>query len=168
VIVEGSSAGTDTVISTVSRTLEANVENMMLAGTGNVNGIGNATANTLAGNAGNNVLTGGSGNDIFRFDTALNASTNVDTITDFATGADDIQLENAIFTSLTATGALNAGYFIGGAGVTAAIDANDYLIYDSTTGSLYYDADGTGSAAATQFATLSAGVGLSVADFMVV
>jgi Ca2+-binding RTX toxin-like protein len=163
----GRSSGTDTVISTVSHTLEANVENLTLTGTGNVNGIGNAAANTLIGNAGNNVLTGGSGNDIFRFDTMLNVSTNLDTITDFATGADDIQLENAIFTSLTAAGALNASYFIGGAGVTAAADANDYLIYNSTTGALYYDADGTGSAAATQFATLSAGVGLSVADFMV-
>jgi Ca2+-binding RTX toxin-like protein len=169
VVIEGTGtySGTDTVISTVSYTLGANVENLTLVGSDNVNGTGNAAANTLVGNAGNNVLTGGAGNDIFRFDTMLNASTNLDTITDFATGFDDIQLENAIFTSLTATGALNAGNFIGGAGVTAAADANDYLIYDSTTGALYYDPDGTGSAAATQFVTLSAGLGLSAGDFMV-
>jgi Ca2+-binding RTX toxin-like protein len=169
VVVEGNDyySGTDTVISTVSHTLGANVENLKLVGADNVNGTGNAGNNVLTGNAGNNVLTGGSGNDLFRFDTVLNASTNVDTITDFATGVDDIQLENAIFTSLTATGGLNAGYFIGGAGVTAAADANDYLIYDSTTGALYYDPDGTGAAAATQFATLSTGLGLSAGDFVV-
>jgi Ca2+-binding RTX toxin-like protein len=160
-------SGIDTVISSVSHTLGANVENLTLVGTDNVNGTGNAAANTLVGNAGNNVLTGGAGNDLFRFDTALNASTNLDTITDFATGADRIQLENAIFTSLTSTGALNAGNFIGGAGVTAAADANDYLIYNSTTGALYYDPDGTGAAAAIQFVTLSAGLGLSAGDFVV-
>ncbi|SIR54744.1 hypothetical protein SAMN05421829_11964, partial [Aromatoleum tolulyticum] len=167
VIVENSSEGTDAVISTVSHTLAANVENLTLTGSAAINGTGNAAANTLAGNAGNNVLTGGAGNDIFRFDTALNANTNLDTITDFAAGVDDIQLENAVFTSLTTTGALNAGWFIGGADITAAADANDYLIYNSTTGALYYDQDANGAGQAVQFATLSGTPSLSASDFLV-
>ncbi|NMG01211.1 calcium-binding protein, partial [Aromatoleum toluolicum] len=166
-VIESAGQGTDSVISTVDHTLAANVENLTLVGTGNVDGIGNTLANTLAGNAGNNVLTGGAGNDIFRFDTALNANTNLDTITDFAAGVDDIQLENAIFTSLTTTGALNAGWFISGAGITAAADANDYLIYNSTTGALYYDQDANGAGEAVQFATLSGTPSLSASDFLV-
>ncbi|HJV27988.1 MAG TPA: hypothetical protein VJ673_20070 [Aromatoleum sp.] len=167
IVIEAAYDGLDSVISSVSYTLAANVENLTLVGTATINGIGNAEANTLAGNASNNVLTGGSGNDVFRFETALNASTNLDTITDFATGVDHIQLENAIFTSLTNTGTLNADWFIGGAGVTAAADANDYLIYNSTTGALYYDQDGNGAGQAVQFATLSGSPSLSASDFLI-
>ena len=36
----------------------------------------------------------------------------------------------------------------------AALDANDFLLYDSGTGTLYYDADGLGGTAAVQFASL--------------
>ena len=56
--------GSDTIISTISRSLTgyANVENLTLKGTGNINATGNALANILVGNAGNNILDGGADN----------------------------------------------------------------------------------------------------------
>ena len=63
-VTEALSEGTDTVQAVVSYTLGANVENLTLTGSGNINGTGNGDANTLTGNSGNNILDGGAGNDI--------------------------------------------------------------------------------------------------------
>ncbi|PNU05604.1 family 16 glycosylhydrolase [Novosphingobium guangzhouense] len=62
-IVEYANEGSDLVVSSVSYTLSANVENLRLDGTASINGIGNAEANRLIGNGGNNVLNGLGGND---------------------------------------------------------------------------------------------------------
>ena len=78
-IVNGSGGGIDTVESSVAFTLatRANIDNLTLLGSANINGIGNALANTIIGNSGNNsldggagadVLKGGDGNDIYLFD----------------------------------------------------------------------------------------------------
>ena len=53
----------DTVQSSVTLTLAANVENLILTGTGAISGTGNELANMLTGNTGANTLTGGAGND---------------------------------------------------------------------------------------------------------
>ncbi|WP_291994739.1 matrixin family metalloprotease [Candidatus Accumulibacter sp. ACC003] len=128
---------------------------------------GDAGANVINGGAGNDTLSGGLGCDIIRFDSVLDALTNSDTIVDFNVLDDTIQLENAIFTSLTTLGILAADFFRSGAGVSSAADANDFVLYDSTSGALRYDPDGSGVAAAVQFATLSSGLALSNADFLV-
>ncbi len=137
---------------------------------------GNSGANSLSGGAGNDILsgglgndtlTGGAGSDIIHFDTLFNATTNRDTIVGYNVVDDTIQLENAIFTSLMTPGPLAADCFLSGAGVISAADNNDYLIYNTTTGALYYDSDGNGVGAAVQFATLTGAPVLTPLDFVV-
>ncbi|MBT9098614.1 hypothetical protein KFZ76_12975 [Methylovulum psychrotolerans] len=62
-VTENSGEGTDTVQASVSYTLAANIENLTLTGSANINGRGNDLANTLIGNSGNNILDGGTGAD---------------------------------------------------------------------------------------------------------
>ena len=64
-VIEALNEGTDLVQSSVNWILDANIENLTLTGTGNINGTGNVLDNILTGNAGNNVLTGGLGNDTY-------------------------------------------------------------------------------------------------------
>jgi Ca2+-binding RTX toxin-like protein len=118
----------------------------------------------LFGGAGRDTMEGGSGSDIFVFNAALNTRTNVDSLPDFKT-ADTIQLENRIFTKLTKTGTLSSSAFWTG---SAAHDANDRIIYDKSTGNLYYDQDGTGSKNAVLFAKLDQGLALTSRDFYVI
>jgi Ca2+-binding RTX toxin-like protein len=118
----------------------------------------------LHGGSGKDTVEGGSGSDIFVFDTALNARTNVDSLPDFRT-ADTIQLENRIFTKLTKNGALSSSAFWTG---SAAHDANDRIIYDKSTGYLYYDQDGTGSKAPVLFAMVDPGLALTSRDFYII
>ncbi|MDD5274065.1 MAG: calcium-binding protein, partial [Methylovulum sp.] len=181
VVTEASGGGIDTIYTPATRTLAANIENMFLIGSTVSNGTGNELANILSGNTVNNVLsgeanndtligglgndtlTGGEGQDVFRFNTALSA--NVDKITDFVALDDTIQLENAIFTKLTTTGVLNtANLKIG----SAAADVNDFIVYNKTSGGLFYDADGNAAGAAVQIATLGVNLALTNADFVVI
>jgi Ca2+-binding RTX toxin-like protein len=142
---------------------------LVLTGSRSINGNGNALDNAITGNSGSNSLSGGDGNDtltggvgadIFRFASALNATTNVDRITDFtptavATTTDRIQLENTgtgLFTAITTTGTLAATAFVSGAVFTGAAQR---IRYDGATGNLFYDPDGNGAQASTLFATLN-------------
>jgi Ca2+-binding RTX toxin-like protein len=62
--VEAANEGTDTVETSNSQVvLWANVENLLITGTGNLNGAGNALNNSLTGNTGSNTLWGNDGND---------------------------------------------------------------------------------------------------------
>jgi Ca2+-binding RTX toxin-like protein len=128
--------------------------------------VGTANSDTLIGLAGNDTLTGGAGADRFVFNTALNAGTNVDTVTDFSSGTDQVLLDHLILTALT-TGNLATANFVAEAGAVAH-DGNDYILYNTTTGDLSYDADGTGAQAAILFANLTGHPTMVAADLAVV
>ena len=177
-VIEARGQGSDTVLASTSYTLAADQEIealQLLVSTGrsSLNLTGNAFANSLVGNIGNNVLDGGAGadrltgrdgDDTFVFSTAL-GSGNVDTLVDVS-GGDTIQLSASIFTALSA-GELGADAFKDvGAGGT--VDASDRILYNSTTGALSYDADGSGSGTAVRFATLENTAALSAGDFLIV
>ena len=173
-VIETKDQGLDRVYSSVTFSLAGqHVERLALTGSGNIAGTGNSLDNMLVGNAGANLLDGGGGKDriaggagadTFAFTTAIKAS-NVDTITDFVAADDTIRLENGVFVGL-ATGALAAGAFYAGA---AAHDADDRIIYDQASGSLFFDRDGTGGAyAAVRFAILENNAAITAADFVVV
>ncbi len=82
------------------------------------------------------------------FNTALNATTNVDMVVDFSLTDDTIQLDNAVFAGLAA-GALAADAFKIG---TSATDADDRIIYNSTSGALFFDSNGNAAGGSTLFA----------------
>ncbi len=144
----------------------------LVGGLGSDAVIGNASNNYLFGGGGadyidarvgNDYMNGGVGADRFVFATALNAATNVDVVADFTHGTDDFNLAKSIFTAMGAT--LDASELRLG---TAAADANDYIIYNSANGQLFYDANGSGAGGQTLFATVTAGTVLDVGDFVMV
>ena len=117
----------------------------------------------LNGGKGSDTLTGGDGNDIFVFDKGMTpagtlstspGSFNVDTIIDFVSGQDQIQLSKAIFTKFdNANGGLGTGIgglaqedFLSGTATAGtapgAADGSDKILYNNTDGSLWYDPDG--------------------------
>ena len=64
-VVEATNNGTDSVQSSITYTLGANVENLTLIGSTAINGTGNGLNNVLAGNSAANILAGGAGNDTY-------------------------------------------------------------------------------------------------------
>jgi Ca2+-binding RTX toxin-like protein len=176
VVTEASGEGTDLVNSSITLSLALasynNVENLTLTGSSNINGTGSSVANGITGNSGNNILDAGAGNDSlfgglgndtltgglgldrFYFNTAL-GSINIDTLTDFSsTQGDIISMSKAIFTGFGAATSVSADQVING---TAFENSTQRIRYDSTTGALFYDADGNGSELSQQFATISSG-----------
>ena len=184
IIVENLNEGIDRVNSSVSYVLSDNVENITLIASSAINATGNGIANTIVGNsasnqliggggddilngaAGNNTLTGGTGKDYFQFKTVDHITGGrIDTITDYNVFDDTVKLENSIFTvfsSMITPDKIPADQFVIG---TQALDGNDYIIYNSATGAVLYDADGNGAGTAVQFATLSTGLALTNWDF---
>ncbi len=171
-ITEAANQGTDTVQSSVSFTLGANLENLTLtgsavSGTGNaaVNRIiGNGAANTIDGGAGSDILTGGAGKDRFVFSTAPGPA-NFDSITDFNVPADTIRLEGSIFTGIGNGKLSRAEFHASNSG--NAKDKSDRIIYDKDTGRLFWDEDGKGGDAKVLFADLASGLNMTHKDFFI-
>jgi len=189
-IIESTGGGKgDRLFASASYTLRAGVElermeTISASGTTAINLTGNDFAQTILGNAGANILKGGGGNDVLRgyggkdtlvggagndtfvFNTTLNATTNVDTITDFNAAADTIQIDNAVFLGLTA-GALAASAFKDLAVGTK--DASDRILYNSNTGDLFFDRDGSATTyAPVKFGFLTGSPTITAADFFVI
>jgi len=106
VTIEAAGAGSDAVFSSVTRTLGANLEYLVLEGTAAIDGTGNSAANLIRGNAAANLINGGGGIDV------LEGGGGNDTLNDTAggnhfhggDGADSI------------TGGSGRDLYIGGAG----------------------------------------------------
>ncbi|MEZ0233213.1 MAG: beta strand repeat-containing protein [Methylophilaceae bacterium] len=137
----------------------------LIGGIGTDELIGGAGNDKLVGGLGNDTLTGDNGADIFVFNTALNATTNVDIITDFVSSEDSLYLDNAIFKKLGGDGILNSTYFHEG---TVALTTSQFLIYDNQTGNLFYDADGSGAGKAVLFAKFGVETTLDASDIQIV
>jgi len=117
----------------------------------------------LVGGLGNDTITGGAGGDNFTFN---NLNEGIDTITDFLSSqGDKITLSAAGFGGgLAAETAITAEQFVLG---TTALNASNRLIYNTITGDLFFDGDGTGTIAAIQIATLSSKPTLTASDILV-
>ena len=163
----------DVVNSSITYTLGANIEKLTLTGTDLINGTGNSLANTLTGNitanildgglgndsinggagddliiggAGNDSLSGGLGSDVFWFTEAINAISNKDIITDFLSGTDKLQFNLSIVSAVGGVGQFvtdDQRFWSNATGV--AHDASDRLIYNTSSGVLSYDSDGSGA-----------------------
>ena len=140
--------------------------------------LGTSQSDTFIGNGGNDTFTGGSGNDRFEFgkvktyaanntvkayDTSLSSLIGKDTVTDFTVGKDKIVLHVDQFASLSSSS--SASNLLIGA---AAQDSNDFLIFDPTTNTLKYDADGSGVGIAADIVVLAGVANLTFSDFLIV
>lgn len=104
------------------------------------------------------MLTGGSGADDFIFASDDGNDPWEDTITDFASGTDQLYFESSDF--------IGTGQVVRLVNGTAAATADSTFIFDTATKALYWDADGTGQNEAIRVATLLGVTSLTSADFI--
>lgn len=123
--------------------------------------VGSAYADTLTGFSGADTLTGGGGSDAFVFN---NPFEGIDKITDFNVAQNDVlNVKGSSFGSL-AIGPLDSSRFVIG---TSATTAAQRFVYDSVTGALSFDSNGSASGGVTQFAQLATGLALTSSNFVV-
>ncbi|WP_375327632.1 ELWxxDGT repeat protein [Microcystis sp. BLCC-F210] len=174
-VIEALNEGTDTVQASISYTLPNNVENLLLTGTGNLNGTGNALNNQITGNSGNNsliggagidTLTGGAGADNFVFNSP---SEGFDWMMDFSTSQGDVINVSATgFGGGLTAGPLIPAQFRSAAGANSAATATQRFIYNTANGSLWFDVDGVGGTASVRLANLVGIPTLTAANISVI
>lgn len=145
--------------------------NMLFGGDGDDRVEGKAGHDILNGGSGDDMLVGGFGADIliggigadtFRFNSV---SEGLDTITDFSQSQNDaIAVSASGFGAGLTLGVLGSSQFTIG---SAATTIDHRIIYDDSTGGLFFDADGTGAIGQVMFATLSTGLSLVSNDIVV-
>ena len=155
--INGGSAADTLTGDALANSLVGNGGNDTLSGLG-----GN---DTLTGSDGNDNLTGGTGNDTFIFSTTSNTSTNRDTITDFTSAVDKLTFSRAVFSGFGTQTALTSDQFASGANFTAANTTSQRFIYDTSSGILRFDSDGSGATASVEVAVLSTKPTLVIGDF---
>jgi Ca2+-binding RTX toxin-like protein len=147
-------------------TLSGNaIANVISGGGGADSLVGGAGNDTLIGGAGADTMNGGTGSDAFRFLTPSEHATNAtlrDRIADFTAGQDVIEVLGSAFGGL-APGVLAANRFA----LNAPTDADTVFIFNTTTKTLSYDADGNGAGLAVQLALMNVAT-LSNTDIVVV
>ena len=159
-----------------------------LVGTGGADSLtGGAGNDTLEGLGGNDTLSGGAGDDwleggtgqdnvnggggadsfVFR-EPAFNS--NFDRIADFASGSDALRFDDAAYGEIGAPGDFAAGddRFFAGAGARSGVDAEDRIIYNTSTGQLWYDADGSGPGGQLFIASLQGAPALAASDLAII
>ncbi|MBD2692390.1 Calx-beta domain-containing protein [Anabaena catenula] len=159
---------------------------------------GESGADTLKGKAGDDTLTGEADADIFEFGgqaLAVNPETGFleetgatlgftglkntyigkDTITDFATGVDQIWLDISTFTSIGPAGLdlslIANGFTLVNQATNAGIDTqNAYLVYNQGTGDLFYNVNlsAFGNGGGGIFANLGVGTVLAATDISLI
>ncbi|MEM1255599.1 MAG: calcium-binding protein [Cyanobacteria bacterium P01_H01_bin.21] len=117
----------------------------------------------LVGGQGEDILYGLAGADVFRFNSPTEGP---DTIVDFdQLQGDKLEILGSSFADDLAPGVLSSDAFVLG---SSAVNASNRLIYNQSTGSLFFYADGSGTQAALKVATLSNNAHLTHADIVVV
>ena len=142
-------------------------DDSLVGGGGDDTLLGGAGNDSFEGGTGANILTGGAGSDSFFF---RSTESSLDSVTDFVRASDKLVFDNNFFSGIGAPGAFAAGdaRFASGAGLTAGQDPTDRLIYDSASGDLYFDFDGSGAGASQRVATLQGAPALAASDIQVV
>ena len=144
-------------------------DDLLTAERGHQSFFGGAGNDTLNGGFGRDTLSGGLGNDVllgnytgvtstngdsFLFDVAP-GSANADLIQEFKSSQDKVVLDGNVHANTGASGNFSSGdaRFFAGAGANSGQDASDRVVYDTSSGQLWYDADGNGAGVAQLIAT---------------
>ncbi|HEY8380807.1 MAG TPA: calcium-binding protein [Microvirga sp.] len=137
-------------------------------GHGNDSLTGGAGDDFLYGSVGNDRLTGGQGADTFAFSLKQKSKMGNDRISDFKPGEDQILLAPAhtksVSDGLWGGSNLDVGAFHIG---REAETADHRVIYDKTSGIVWYDADGSGQQSALKVVQIAKNLSLSAADFLI-
>ncbi len=137
---------------------------VLLGGSGRDTLEGGMGNDRLNGGAGTDRLVGGGGNDTFVFDSPIGGNLNRDVIADFLSGTDTIEIDQTNYFIGLTPGQLDPLQFA----IGSATGAGPQIVYNQTTGALYFDSNGAGAGGASQFATLTGAPVLVASDILVV